>query len=264
MKRALSTTVMALTLAVTGPALADAPAQATETHTAAPTPPAPAPEPAPAPAPLALRPGKPVTFSSEPTSTPWFYKVAFATLLGAAGFVAWRKRRRDGKAVAKPATVRVVGRTAMGLRGELAVVEVGGMRLLVGVTPSSMQTLAILDGHDDAVDAPSEATAPQEIARQEPAARTKTASEIGARARALFGGLDLGPAASAPPAPAAPAPARSSARAAFATARYADDDDLDPIEPAPAPKPRAQSRKRAPREIEGQARGLSLALGGKR
>jgi len=226
----------------------------------------PAPPPREAELPLALRPASPLTLASEPASTPWIYKLAFGAAILAAGFVLWKRRRTPGAKRAPGNAIRVLGKTAMGLRGELALVEVGGMRLVVGITPSSMQTLAILpddDGVADQAAADAEAE-PVSDTRRSSAPMVPTKSDFATRARSLFSTLDIGP----------PIPARASRASAFSASRYADErdgDDAPESAPAPSPKTRArpeddrdeERRRRAPaREVplEGQARGIALAL----
>jgi anti-sigma factor RsiW len=181
--------------------------------------------------------------------------------------------------------VRILGKTSMGLRGELALVEVGGMRVLIGVTPSSMQTLAVLpDDYSEAAeeaasaamnDAEPERAAPRE-SRAVPSRRAveKDRNDLASRARALFSSLDVGP----------PIPARVAA-SGFAASRYADERDSDTA-PDSAPSPPARARESAregerdrdrdrrrrpsPRDasrdapLEGQARGIALALGNRK
>jgi flagellar biogenesis protein FliO len=228
--------------------------------------------------PLALRPvsptaaSKPLTLATEPSPTPWPYKLAFGGALLAACALVWKKRRALATRRAPHSTpVTILGKTSMGLRGELALVEVGGMRLLVGVTASSMQTLAVLP--DDFAEAAEEAreteaaAAPAAESRRPapreslavPTRRASDKADLASRARALCAPLDGGP----------PIPARVAA-SGFAASRYADerDSDSDSVpESAPAPATRTRSRRPTPRAasrdlpLEGQARGIALALG---
>jgi hypothetical protein len=86
----------------------------------------------------------------------------------------------------------------------------------------------------------------------------KEKSDLGSRARALFSALDVGP----------PIPARVAA-SGFAASRYAEARESDPDAlPESAPAPPARGRRRpTSREtsrdapLEGQARGIALALG---
>jgi flagellar biogenesis protein FliO len=109
---------------------------------------------APSPTPLALRPGKPLELAHEPPRAGLGWKVlaCIAILCGAAFYA----RRRLQPARVDDGRLTIVRRTAIGIRSELLVVHVEGQRLLIGVTPHAIQSLAVLDG-DDAVSLPSEA-----------------------------------------------------------------------------------------------------------
>ncbi len=108
----------------------------------------------PAATPLALRP-KPLELAHDPPQSGLGWKVvALMALLGGGAYYL-RKRARparvdDGRLV-------IVRRTSIGLRSELLVVNVEGQRLLLGVTPHSIQSLAVLDGDEAAAMAPSDA-----------------------------------------------------------------------------------------------------------
>lgn len=273
MRRLFASSVTAVALTVTHAALADdAPAAVSRASSvvAKPEPAAPAhvtaakePE-----SPLALRASTPLVLASEPASTPWYYKAAFGAALLAAGGIVWKRRRMLTPKLGKTGPMRVVAKTTMGLRGELALVEVGGMRLLVGITPSSMQTLAILPD-DFALEGvatgreAAPASAPEEATCRSAADDITDRPELSARARALFASLDIGPQVAAPMA----------GPSAFSASRYTGERDRDEApESAPAPITRTREadharnddrRRRAPaREmaLEGQARGLALAL----
>lgn len=279
MRRLVFSGVMTMTLAVTCPALADgaAPAPAPPPAVAASAAPAvaasaaPALAPAAAPAPvaavappkeaeppLALRPSKALELAPAPAPTPWPYKIMFGAAVLAAAVLVWRKRRGATAMGASSTAVRVLGKTTTGLRGELTLVEVGGMRILVGITPSSMQTLAVLpDDFSDAAAAPE--SEPVRDSRVVPAQRGAGKRDLASRARSLFSSFDVGP----------PIPARVAA-STFAASRYADERDTEGVpESGATPKghDRASERRRRPsREValEGQARGIALALGNRR
>ncbi|MBX3196770.1 MAG: flagellar biosynthetic protein FliO [Labilithrix sp.] len=149
-------------------------------------PPSAAPE-APAATPLATRPSKPLTLASPSEGTPFVYKL-FAGVGVAAAAGLWLKKKRKGQAALPASRIDVLGRTSVGVRSELLVVEVEGTRLLVGMTPSAIQTLAVLD----AVDAPAvEEPAPLEIAARErtPIVEERPLLEMAERARSLLGGI---------------------------------------------------------------------------
>ncbi|MBX3206254.1 MAG: flagellar biosynthetic protein FliO [Labilithrix sp.] len=184
----------------------------------------PEPTPAPAATPLATRPSKPLTLANTSEGTPFVYKL-LAGLGVAAAAGLWLKKKRGVRALAPASRIDVLGRTSVGVRSELLVVEVEGTRLLVGMTPSAIQTLAVLDAVDASsgaeaamLEGPERDRAP--IARVE----ERPMMEIADRARSLLGGA------------------------------------RQPAKPAAAPK-RAPAAKTAkmPR-VAGQAKGLLLAL----
>lgn len=213
--------VIALTLAATSLAYAEGPApERAAEPTPAPEPAAEAKEPG-----LPLRPAKPLVLAPSASPTPWPFKIAFALLAAAGGYFAWRRRRDrvSGAAGARP-EIRIVAKASLGMRGEVALVEAGGMRLLVGATSGSIQTLAVLPDADDARE-----EQPEEPV-EERRAPLSALSILEGRPRAL----------------AVASAARYAERAADAGER----------------KPKASTKKSAP--VEGQARGLLLALGSKR
>jgi flagellar protein FliO/FliZ len=96
--------------------------------------------------PLALRPNKPLELAHEPPPSSMGWKlVALAAILGGAAFYArkkmWVKPTEDGQ-------LTIVRRATVGFRSELLVVNVEGQRLLLGVTPNSIQSLAVLDADE--------------------------------------------------------------------------------------------------------------------
>ena len=115
------------------------------------TPPAPV-------SPLVLRPAKPLALAPEAphSSVAWKVVACLAILGGAAYYMRKRllpPRLDDGR-------LTIVRRTSIGMRSELLVVQVEGQRLLIGVTPHSIQSLAVLDGDDEALPRASEALEP--------------------------------------------------------------------------------------------------------
>jgi flagellar protein FliO/FliZ len=154
---------------------------------------APGTSPAPTSTPLSLRPGKPIELAQEPLhgSTPW--KVAF--VLALVGGAALYLRRRAAPREARLPELTIVRRASLGLRNELVVVNVEGQRLLIGVTPHSIQSLAILDADD---------------AQMQPSApATRAGSTLGERFAAMLDtasrGTAEGPTLAAEPARRAPA-----------------------------------------------------------
>jgi flagellar biogenesis protein FliO len=72
----------------------------------------------------------------------WKFLAGFAGLAAAL----WYWKRRAPSASASPATeLQVVRRAALGNRGEVVVIDVAGQRMLLGVTPTSVQMLTMLD-----------------------------------------------------------------------------------------------------------------------
>ncbi|MGD0677176.1 MAG: flagellar biosynthetic protein FliO [Polyangiaceae bacterium] len=108
--------------------------------------------------PLTLRPSKPLEVAKEPQHGLGGWPVV--ALIGALGGAAlWlRKKRAPGRE--NDARLTIVRRAPVGFRSELVVVEVEGQRLLLGVTPQSIQSLAILGAGDDEAEAPAAASSP--------------------------------------------------------------------------------------------------------
>lgn len=110
------------------------------------------------PTPLTLHsshPPAPLQFSDESSSATLGWKVvAVAALIGA---LIYGLRRRS---LTRPTNTDlvIVRRASVGFRSELLVVNVDGQRLLLGVTPQSIHTLALLDNADDLTSAASSAS----------------------------------------------------------------------------------------------------------
>jgi flagellar protein FliO/FliZ len=93
--------------------------------------------------PLALRPSRALEMAPETSHGSLGWKVvAVLVILGGAAFYLRKrvqpKRIEDGQ-------LTIVRRAALGMRSELVIVDVEGQRLLLGVTPHSIQSLAVLD-----------------------------------------------------------------------------------------------------------------------
>jgi hypothetical protein len=85
------------------------------------------------------------------------------------------------------------------MRSELVIVEADGTRLLVGTTPSAIQTLAVLDGSPDAEAETNAVSAAEPKASTPPPREVRpvtslAASTIDDRVRALFTPSDARPA----------------------------------------------------------------------
>jgi flagellar protein FliO/FliZ len=117
--------------------------------------------------PLALRPSQPTValrLSDESSNSSLGWKlVALMLVIGA---VVYGLRRRTAP---RPTSTDLViaRRASLGLRSELIVVNVDGQRLLLGVTPHSIHTLAVLDSADESPSPVSAATA-EPFARESP------------------------------------------------------------------------------------------------
>jgi flagellar biogenesis protein FliO len=103
----------------------------------------PVPTSAPASTPLVLRPSKAVQLAPEGNLAGATWKIV--AIFGALGATALLLRRRVGSKDVGDVNMTVVRRMAAGFRSELLIVNVEGQRLLIGVTPHTIQTLAVLD-----------------------------------------------------------------------------------------------------------------------
>jgi flagellar biogenesis protein FliO len=87
--------------------------------------------------------------ASEAVATPWDWKLLVAAAI--VGVVILLGRKRSSLATAArdgTAPLQILRQTSLGLRGDLAVVRVGGKHLLVGLSPFNMQTLAVLSDEE--------------------------------------------------------------------------------------------------------------------
>jgi flagellar biogenesis protein FliO len=76
--------------------------------------------------------------------------VAALLLLGIVGYAIWHKTRKARVSTTPTRThIRVVGGTLVGPKARAVVAEVGGRRILLGVTEQSVRRLAWLDAVDD-------------------------------------------------------------------------------------------------------------------
>ncbi len=265
MRRALLVaSVTAMTLAVTSVAGAQA---TPEASAAAPAEPPPAgirstTEPS-----LPLRPPVPLELAKPAPSTSWGTRLGLVLLLGLGAFAYVRTRRTRPGARATAPAITVHAKTSLGLRTDVAIVEAAGLRLLVGITPSSVQTLAVLSSADDEeAEALAAEMAPPASARFAPAdpARLGLAAplasqlespspSLAARARSLFEGGD--------------ARIAKAALSMTTASKYASNASVRPppappvaSEPPAETKPAKARRPRKAAPVEGQARGLVLAL----
>jgi flagellar biogenesis protein FliO len=103
---------------------------------------------APAPAastPLPTRPAKKLELAPQNESTPLGYKLLAGAVV-VAGAIVYVKKKQKGvtKDTKRRSSIDILARSSIGVRNELLVVDVEGTRLLVGMTPGSMSTLAVL------------------------------------------------------------------------------------------------------------------------
>lgn len=94
--------------------------------------------------PLHTRPAKKLELASPSDGTPLFYKLLVGGVVVAAAIVYARKKGVGLKTEKKRSSIDLLARQSIGVRSELLVVDVEGTRLLVGMTPGSMNTLAVL------------------------------------------------------------------------------------------------------------------------
>jgi flagellar protein FliO/FliZ len=147
-------------------------------HAQADAPPATSSQPAEGATPLALRPAKPLVLAEEPPHAGWGWKLA--AVIAVAGGAAFAMRKRGRSNGLEGGQLTIVRRAAIGIRSELLIVNVEGQRLLIGVTPHSIQSLAILDG-EAAMPQPSPAE------REEPASLP---AGVGERFAAMLKSVD--------------------------------------------------------------------------
>lgn len=136
------------TTAATAPSPPIAPA-------APPTPPGPSAAPPADPAtttPLAVRanpPAKPLALAPASEGLGVGYKLLAIVAIGGAVALYLKKKRGARTAAAANSKIDILARAGIGVRSQLVVVEVEGTRLLVGMTPSTIQTLAVLQTPED-------------------------------------------------------------------------------------------------------------------
>ena len=109
--------------------------------------PSPSPSPSPAPSasvtPLVTRP-KPIALAPDTSDSDIGWKIVALLALIGGGAYSLRKRFLPAAKI-DDGRLTIVRRASIGIRSELLVVNVEGQRLLIGVTPNSIQSLAILD-----------------------------------------------------------------------------------------------------------------------
>ena len=184
--------------------------------------------------PLELRAAKPLVVAQEPSGTSPLTKLALCGLVVMAGAAFVLKKRQ--RAEPKRDGIQVLSRTSVGVRSEVMLIEAAGQRLLVGVTPSSMRTLAMLPIEpvlsDETVEAPAAAAV-------EPLSLSPNFDRLLASARKVR-----------------EREAQADLEASFFAQGDADDEE-EQAPPPPVEKPRARAPKKASRE----PRQIALAMG---
>lgn len=130
--------------------------------------------------------------SEAPSPTGSLWKLgAISAIIAAAAWYLRKKRGALGPNAAPPKTIQVLSRASVGVRTELVVVEVDGMTLLLGVTPSAVSRLAVLGADAPAV-AKDEATeATEENTEADESAEASKESMVGVeRLRDALGGTE--------------------------------------------------------------------------
>lgn len=97
--------------------------------------------------PIQLRPNGPGESAGSTTTNMGLKLLAVAAVLGGAALFLRRRKNtllQTGALPGRNFTPRVLGRTGIGVRSELLVVDVDGQKLLLGVTPSAVSTLTVL------------------------------------------------------------------------------------------------------------------------
>jgi flagellar biosynthetic protein FliO len=119
--------------------------------------------------PLALRKtnDKPLELIAPSPTNGWGYKLALCGII-IAGAVWLLKKRALLKPPAQTHAMTIVGRTPIGVRNELILVDVDGQKLLLGVTPSSITRLAVLPVLGDVPSLADPEVDPMTPAEQEP------------------------------------------------------------------------------------------------
>ena len=127
----------------------------------------------------------PLELAPEPAANSLWKLGAILALMGAGAF-ALKKHNEKNKPAATIKSLQVLKKLSIGVRTELIVVDVDGQRLLLGVTPSSIQTLASLPDPE-----PMEMQEPEMASASRISPTVRPAPEIGAGAR--YGSVNASP-----------------------------------------------------------------------
>jgi flagellar biogenesis protein FliO len=93
--------------------------------------------------PLQVRPSKPLALESSPKGASVGWKLLGMVLVAGAGFWLWKRRPSRPSPLVVP-ELAILRRTRLGVRSELVLVDLDGQRILLGVTPHSVQNLYIV------------------------------------------------------------------------------------------------------------------------
>ena len=119
---------------------------------------------------LTLRPSKPIELAQEQPSSGWWWKLIACAIIICGAVFMWR-RRALLQVVKQTHAMKILTRTAVGVRSELLIVNVDGQKLLLGVTPSTISRLAVLPDDDAAIaeapPEPSQVLAPRPTTQEE-------------------------------------------------------------------------------------------------
>ncbi len=242
-------------------------AQAPVVTAAAPALAAPATAPAAA-TPLAPRATKPLTLVPKEESTPFGYKLLAGLGIAAAAGLWLHKKKKDaaGGEKKKPtARIEILSRKSVGVRNELLVIDVEGTRLLVGMTPGAMQTLAVLEQPDSLTEVSDEIKA--EAAERPVIQRLP---EPAATPRAAFDAFQDEDADDDMPSPVSVIPSKPRATSSILALdqkvrsllanRGAPMQQTQPTSSTVVPKRRRGNNPSKTTRIAGQAKGLLLAM----
>lgn len=217
--------------------------------------------------PLALRESKTAEApaASAPSTTMTLLKGLGVAGIAIAGFMVFKRKKMQGPGRASGVDVKIVGRTALGMRTEICVVDVGGERLVLGVTPTTVTTLSILQDAPVELGELAEATEPREASTIRTRARSLAEEPESALLRLLDNARKQTANVPAPSRHHGDAPASSRRGEDMPTIRHdlsspTTRHDLDAEATiAVPPKAPAPPRQRAPRRLEEQVRGLNVA-----
>ncbi|MFO0738508.1 MAG: flagellar biosynthetic protein FliO [Labilithrix sp.] len=146
----------------------------------------PAPTPAPAASvvsagtPLQTRPSKKLELAPQNESSSVGYKLLAGAVI-VAGAVVYARKKKGGLTkdkTKKRSSIDLLARHSVGVRSEVLVVEVEGTRLLIGMTPGSMSTLAVLQTPEGVIGEESPLMGEEKYMEEEKPSARKSAPEL--------------------------------------------------------------------------------------